>query len=144
MADAIDEVIRPTFPARLSDFRTGVIDRQRIALLARAMRDTNPVHQDSEFARTRGLQDCVAQGSMVMALLAHPVVHAFGVRAVRSVEAQLRQPLYAGRRVLVTATLEHEGEGLGQYTLRCESDQDEEIATGSAIVDGAALVRHGD
>lgn len=63
---------------------TAPISRHTLALFAGGSGDHNPMHVDSDFARSFGMDDVFAHGMLSMAYLAQVLTHGFDQRAIRS------------------------------------------------------------
>lgn len=81
------------------------IDRLRIAYMAVAMRDPNPVHVEDEYARRCGLPGVIAHGTFVVSYLGLAVTRAVGSAAVRRLRADLTAPVFPGDEITAEATV---------------------------------------
>ena len=74
--------------AELPPLQTEPITRLTLALYCGASGDHNPIHVDSDFARSAGIDDVFAHGMLGMAYLARVVTGWVPQRAVRSLSVR--------------------------------------------------------
>jgi len=68
----------------LAPLAVGPISRTTLALFAGASGDHNPIHLDSDVARSAGLDDVFAQGMLSMAYLGRLLTDRFPQESIRS------------------------------------------------------------
>lgn len=83
--------------------RTPQVDRMRIAYMAVAMRDPNPVHVEDDYAVRSGLPSVIAHGTFVVSYLAAAVTRVAGVDGLRDFQIDLSAPVFAGDQLTAEA-----------------------------------------
>lgn len=97
------------------------VSRTTLALFAGASGDHNPIHIDSDIARSAGLDDVFAQGMLSMAYLGQMLTNSFPQQHLRSFKVRFTaitpvhgRPTCTG---MLTSIEEVEGERRATYTL---------------------------
>ncbi|AQV98599.1 dehydratase [Cupriavidus necator] len=132
---------------KLNDFKAGdsipslqlaPISRTTLALYAGASGDHNPIHIDSDFARSAGLDDVFAHGMLSAAYVGRLLTDWAGQEQVRSLSVRFTgithvhdAPLCTGR---VVERFAHEGETHLRVDVQCANQQGEIKITGQAVV----------
>lgn len=86
--------------------------------------DTNPLHDDEEFARDLGFEGPVVYGALIVA----QVSRLLGTRLPgpgciwRSLSLRFRGPLYVGQTARLAATIVHANEDIGTLDLKLRVD----------------------
>lgn len=99
--------------------------------------DSNPLHDDGDFARRRGFDGAVVYGGLIVA----QVSRLLGTRQPgpgcvwRSVTLRFRSPLYVGEAARLSGAVSHANEELGLMSLELRVE-----AAGRTIADGEAAV----
>jgi 3-hydroxybutyryl-CoA dehydratase len=97
--------------------------------------DSNPIHFDQDFARSRGFEEPIVYGGLVLAQVSRMLGTLLpGPGCVwHSVAMRFRHPLFVGRQARMDATVKHEAVDLGVFVIgivvTCE---DLSIAEGEA------------
>lgn len=122
----------------LPTFTTEPISRHTLALYCGASGDHNPIHVDSDFAKSAGQADVFAHGMLSMAYLGRlltnwapqTALREWGVRfvALTSVHAQIT---CTG---VVTEVFEQEGERRARITLSAQDQYGSTTLSGDAVV----------
>lgn len=97
--------------------------------------DTNPLHDDAEFARRRGFTGPVVYGGLIVAQVSRLLGTTLpGPGCVwRSLSLRFRAPLYVGETARLAATIIHVNEDIGVVDLKLRID-----AAKRCIADGEA------
>lgn len=97
--------------------------------------DTNPLHDDTSYARLRGFDGKVVYGGLLLAQVSRLLgAHLPGHGCVwRSLSLRFRFPLYVGQSAWLRATVTHANEDLGVMDLKLRIEAD-----GRTIADGEA------
>ena len=89
------------------------IRRLDLALYCGASGDHNPIHVDSDFAKSAGMPDVFAHGMLSAAWLARLLTHWVPQAAIRSLDLRFAAITHVGERIRCTGTVaekfEHEG-----------------------------------
>lgn len=122
----------------LPTFTTEPISRHTLALYCGASGDHNPIHVDSDFAKSAGQPDVFAHGMLSMAYLGRlltnwapqTALREWGVRfvALTPVHAQIT---CTG---VVTEVFEHGGEKRARITLNAQDQHGSTTLSGDAVV----------
>jgi acyl dehydratase len=83
----------------LPPLQTDAISRLTLALYCGASGDHNPIHVDSDFARSAGRDDVFAHGMLGMAYLARLVTGWVPQRAIRSLSTRFVAITHVGDRI---------------------------------------------
>ncbi|HZQ28198.1 MAG TPA: MaoC family dehydratase [Acidimicrobiales bacterium] len=92
----------PTTPPPLT---TPEISRMRLAYMAVAMRDPNPVHVDDEFAKDIGLPSVIAHGTFAVSYVGAAVSRHVGVDNLRRLKVDLTAPVFPGSVLTTEVTV---------------------------------------
>ena len=101
-------------PLRFEDILVGAplpplqcepVSRLTLALYCGASGDHNPIHVDSDFARSAGRDDVFAHGMLGMAYLARLVTGWVPQRAIRSLSTRFVAITHVGDRISCTGTV---------------------------------------
>lgn len=105
------------------------ITRTTLALFAGASNDHNPIHIDSDFAKSFGMEDVFAHGMLVMAYLSDALLSWAPQTALRSFETkfasitQLGAEIHCGGKV--SDIVEVDGEKRAQLSLYARDQEDD-------------------
>lgn len=100
------------------------ISREDMASFRTLSGDTNPLHDDEAFARSRGFEGPVVYGALIVA----QVSRLLGTRLPgpgcvwRSLALRFRGPLYIGQTARLAATIVHANEEIGTIDLKLRVD----------------------
>ncbi len=112
------------------------LDKMRQPLMS----GSNPIHYDSEFAQSVGLEAPIATGVMSSAYLSEMLTRAFGIEWLRSgaIDVKFIRPIYAGDTVTargrVTAKTETSTGSRVFLDIWCETQRGEPVTVGTASV----------
>lgn len=119
---------------------TRLVTADDIAAFGRITGDTNPVHEDDEYARARGFRGRIAQGMLVAGQISGvlgtllPGPGSIYVNQTLSFKA----PVYVGDRITATATVVHIRADKPIITLSTScTNQDGEV-----VIQGQAVILH--
>lgn len=106
----------------IDPIQTPEISRMRLAYMAVAMRDPNPVHVDDAFAAQTGLPSVIAHGTFAVSYLGAVVSRHVGVAALRRLKVELTAPVFPGESLLASVevhpeTVDHDGVAIASGTL---------------------------
>lgn len=114
------------------------ISRTTLALYAGASGDHNPIHIDTDFAKSAGLDDVFAHGMLSAAYVGRIVTAWAGQQRLRSLRVRFTgithvhdAPLCTGR---VSERFEEGGETRLRIELQCVNQHNETKITGEAVV----------
>lgn len=100
--------------------RAFTIDSETMAAFARMSGDTSAVHTDPVFARSRGFQDVIVYGGLMLAKLSGALGSLLpgdeGVSARWSID--FRSPLYVGEAAVLSLEVAHVSAAVGLVELR--------------------------
>lgn len=123
----------------LEPFSKPPITRATLALFAGASHDHNPIHIDIDFARSSGLDDVIAHGSLVMAYLGQALTSWVPQAAVRCFETKFVAMTYVGDAITCTGTVAEkwteEGVGLVRLNLRACDQHGKVKLSGEAVME---------
>jgi acyl dehydratase len=89
----------------LAPLQADAISRLTLALYCGASGDHNPIHVDSDFARSAGMDDVFAHGMLGMAYLARIVTGWVPQRAVRALSTRFVAITHVGDRIVCSASV---------------------------------------
>ena len=104
----------------LPETRFGPINRTMLALYAGASGDHNPIHIDSDYARSAGLPDVFAQGMLSFGGLAQIVTRWAGIGRLRSFGTRFVSMTQVHDFIACTGTVTEKFEEAGETRLRIE------------------------
>jgi len=112
----------PVIEAIQEGFRTShcyVLSREVFEHFVAAFQDTNPLHMDDQFARSRGFPRLVTHGAILNGFISHFVgVHFPGNAPLEhSVSIQYKSPCHIGDRISIEATVTQVSQAVGVVTL---------------------------
>lgn len=114
------------------------ISRLALALYCGASGDHNPIHVDTDFARSAGMPDVFAHGMLSAAWLGRLLTHWVAQSAIRSLDVRFASITRVGERITCTGRIAEKFEREGQRCVRLH------IATanqeGTTRLSGEALV----
>jgi acyl dehydratase len=124
-------VVRKRFPP---------LTRQALALYAGASGDHNPIHIDSDFARSAGFPDVFAQGMLAMAYLGQALTDAVPPAAIRRFSTRFAAITLLGEELTCEGELADLGQGTEDGTtariaLVARNAAGDVKLTGEALVD---------
>lgn len=111
------------------------LDRLKIAYMAVAMRDPNPVHVEDETARAAGLPGAIAHGTFAVSYVGMAVSRAVGVARLDELDVTLLAPVRPGDALTATTTVQDVGNG-GRATAAVE------LRTGGDVLVARGTVRY--
>jgi 3-hydroxybutyryl-CoA dehydratase len=113
---------------------TRLIDQPRVDRYARGARDHNPIHLETEVARTSQFGRPIAHGMLVLALLSEAMTNAFGLAWTRGGQLKVRWRAPAITPVTVTARAElrSSADGVAVYDVTCDDEHGTVLVTGTA------------
>ena len=76
----------------------------RLAYMAVAMRDPNPVHLDDDFARDIGLPGVIAHGTFAISYVGAAISRHVGVDRLRTLNVELTAPVFIGDELTTQVT----------------------------------------
>ena len=124
-----DAIVAKTFPK---------ITRAKLALYAGASGDHNPIHIDSDFARTAGFPDVFSHGMLVMGLLGQALTDAVSPDRLRSFSTRFVAITQLGATIrcegAVAELFEADGERRARLALTATDETGELKLAGEAIV----------
>ncbi len=89
----------------LPSLRTPPMDRGRLASMAAAMGDPNPVHLDDEFAEGIGLPGVIAHGTFAISYVGAAISRHVGVEQLRTLNVELTAPVFIGDELITQVTI---------------------------------------
>jgi acyl dehydratase len=124
--------------AELPVLHFGPLSRATLALYAGASGDHNPVHIDSDFAKSAGLTDVFAHGMLSFGVLARVVTDWAGVSRLREFGARFVSITQVHDRITCTARLTErfdvDGEPRARLTVVAVTHDGRETLRGEAVV----------
>jgi acyl dehydratase len=96
------------------------ISRLTLALYCGASGDHNPIHVDSDFARSAGMPDVFAHGMLSAAWLARVLTNWVPQQAIRSFDVRFAAITHVGERITCTATVVEKFERDGQRCVKLQ------------------------
>lgn len=122
------------YPATLS-LRCGPVTAVDLALFAAASGDHNPLHLDSEVARSAGFDQPLVHGMLTMAYVGRLFTRQFGAGAVQQLQTRFTGAARKGDVLQLDARLSEVVDGTAHYEVIGAT------AAGVGIVAGSARVR---
>jgi acyl dehydratase len=114
------------------------ISRLALALYCGASGDHNPIHVDSDFARSAGMPDVFAHGMLSAAWLARVLTNWVPQSAIRSFDVRFAAITHVGEHITCTATIaekfEHEGQRCVKLQLATSNQDGLTKLAGEALV----------
>jgi acyl dehydratase len=114
------------------------ISRLTLALYCGASGDHNPIHVDSDFARSAGMPDVFAHGMLSAAWLARVLTNWVPQSAIRSLDVRFAAITHVGERITCTAKIaekfEHDGQRCVKLQLATANQDGFTKLTGEALV----------
>jgi len=115
-----------------------VITREKIIEFARVSGDTNPIHLDSEYAKTTRFKRCIAHGVLIDAMISRILGTRFPGRGtiLLSLSTKYLKPVYSDTVITVKVTILAINEDKPILTFKTEAiDQSNElVAEGGAVI----------
>jgi acyl dehydratase len=123
---------------KLPSIVTPPLSRHTLALYCGASGDHNPIHVDTDFAKSAGLPDVFAHGMLSMAWLAHVLTQWAPQTALRQFGVRFAAITQVGETIHCHGTIvekfEHRNELCVRIELRTENQRGEVKLTGEAII----------
>ena len=114
------------------------ISRLALALYCGASGDHNPIHVDSDFAKSAGMPDVFAHGMLSTAWLGRLVTNWVPQSAIRSLDVRFAAITQVGETITCTGEVaekfEHEGQRLVRLNLATRNEQGVAKLTGEALI----------
>jgi acyl dehydratase len=114
------------------------ITRLTLALYCGASGDHNPIHVDSDFAKSAGMPDVFAHGMLSTAWLGRLVTNWVPQSAIRSLDVRFAAITQVGETITCTGEVaekfEHEGQRLVRLNLATRNEQGVAKLTGEALI----------
>jgi acyl dehydratase len=114
------------------------ISRLTLALYCGASGDHNPIHVDSDFAKSAGMPDVFAHGMLSAAWLARVLTNWVPQSAIRSLDVRFAAITHVGERITCSAKVaekfEHEGQRCVKLQLATANQDGLTKLTGEALV----------
>lgn len=124
--------------SELAPVVTAPISRYTLAMFAGGSGDHNPMHVDSDFAKSFGMPDVFAHGMLSMAYLAQVLTRSFDQRSIRSYGVRFVSITPVHATVTCTGTVtdifEAEGERRARIALTATIDGGVVTLQGDAVV----------
>ena len=105
---------------RLPSFETPPISRLSLALYCGASGDHNPIHVDSDFAKTSDMPDVFAHGMLSMAWLGHVLTNWAPQTALREYSVRFSAIAHLGECITCAAKVVEKLERNGEQCVRLE------------------------
>lgn len=122
----------------LPSFETPPISRLALALYCGASGDHNPIHVDSDFARSAGVPDVFAHGMLSMAWLGRLLTHWVAQPAIRTFSVRFLSITHVGESITcagkVVEKFEHDGERCVRLEVSTTSQGGQAKLVGEAVV----------
>ena len=96
------------------------ISRLALALYCGASGDHNPIHVDSDFAKSAGMPDVFAHGMLSAAWLARVLTNWVPQSAIRSLDVRFAAITHVGERITCTAKIAEKFELQGQRCVKLQ------------------------
>jgi len=96
------------------------ISRLALALYCGASGDHNPIHVDSDFAKSAGMPDVFAHGMLSAAWLARVLTNWVPQSAIRSLDVRFAAITHVGERITCTAKIAEKFELEGQRCVKLQ------------------------
>jgi acyl dehydratase len=114
------------------------ITRHALALYCGASGDHNPIHVDTDFAKSAGVPDVFAHGMLSAAWLGRLLTNWVAQSAIRSLDVRFAAITHVGERITcsgrVLEKFEHEGKRLVKLQLATANQDGMTKLTGEALV----------
>jgi len=114
------------------------ISRLTLALYCGASGDHNPIHVDSDFAKSAGMPDVFAHGMLSAAWLARVLTQWVPQSAIRAFDVRFAAITHVGERITCTAKIaekfEHDGQRCVKLQLATANQDGLTKLTGEALV----------
>jgi acyl dehydratase len=114
------------------------ISRLTLALYCGASGDHNPIHVDSDFAKSAGMPDVFAHGMLSAAWLARVLTNWVPQSAIRSLDLRFAAITHVGERITCSAKVaekfEHDGQRCVKLQLATANQDGLTKLTGEALV----------
>jgi acyl dehydratase len=114
------------------------ITRHALALYCGASGDHNPIHVDTDFAKSAGVPDVFAHGMLSAAWLGRLLTNWVAQSAIRSLDIRFAAITHVGERIVCTGRVlekfEHEGQRLVKLQLATANQDGMTKLTGEALV----------
>lgn len=110
------------------------VTRTQLALFAGGSGDHNPMHIDSDFARSGGMDDVFAHGMLVMALMGKALTAWFTPTAVERMSARFTSMTQVGDVLTCRASMSGGEDRLALVTLQITNQEGAVRMTGEAAV----------
>ena len=114
------------------------ISRLTLALYCGASGDHNPIHVDSDFAKSAGMPDVFAHGMLSAAWLARVLTQWVPQSAIRAFDVRFAAITHVGERITCTAKIaekfEHDGQRCVKLQLATANQDALTKLTGEALV----------
>jgi acyl dehydratase len=114
------------------------ITRLTLALYCGASGDHNPIHVDTDFAKSAGMPDVFAHGMLSTAWLGRLVTNWVPQSAIRSLDVRFAAITQVGETITCTGEVaekfEHEGQRLVRLNLATRNEQGVAKLTGEALI----------
>jgi len=121
--------------ATLGPLAVGPITRTTLALFAGASGDHNPIHIDSDVARSAGLDDVFAHGMLGMAQLARVLTGWVPQHAIKSYRVRFAAITPVNSNPTCTGTVVATNDGFATLELTVTLDDGTVTLTGDATID---------
>lgn len=130
------ETAMPASGDRLMPVVAPPVDIMRLAYMAVAMRDPNPVHLDDSYAQQIGLPGVIAHGTFAISYVGAAITRQVGVDQLRTLNVELMAPVFIGdvlrTSVMVDSMEPADGEDIVRATLQVSDQADRCVARGTA------------
>ena len=114
------------------------ITRLTLALYCGASGDHNPIHVDTDFARSAGMPDVFAHGMLSAAWLARLLTNWVPQSAIRSLDVRFAAITHVGERITCTGRIaekfEHQGRRCVRLQIATANEQGITKLSGEALV----------
>jgi len=114
------------------------ISRLTLALYCGASGDHNPIHVDSDFAKSAGMPDVFAHGMLSMAWLGRALTQWVPQSQLREYSVRFAAITQVGERITcageVTEKFERDGQACARLTLTTTNEQGQVKLTGDAVI----------
>jgi acyl dehydratase len=109
------------------------VDRLKIAWMAVAITDPNPIHLEDAVAHQAGFPSVIAHGTFAIGLMGQLLARWVGQQQVRRLEARLLAPVFPGEELLCRGEVKGVEDGQAEIRLQVLAGE-RQVATGSATV----------
>ena len=117
------------------------VTRHQLALYCGGSGDHNPIHVDSDFARSVGLPDVIAHGMLVMAFAGRALGELFPLQAMRQFKLRFVAPSHVGdvlsvqARVLACESMDDGTQLRVELTVRAQDLKSRAVGEARVILD---------